>query len=55
LRRTYAPKTAPSLAKLQESFYGARLKKNIDPGIFITYLEDLRSRMDDMNSSITDN
>ena len=54
LRRKYAPKTAPSLAKLHKDFYGSRLKKNVDPDIFITYLEDLRSRMEDMNSGMTD-
>jgi hypothetical protein len=31
------------------------LKKNVDPDIYITYLEDLRSRMEDMKSDKTDN
>ena len=55
LRRKYSPKTAPSLAKLHKSFYGAKLKKNVDPDIFITNLEDLRSRMEDMRYDMIDN
>jgi hypothetical protein len=54
LRRKYALQNAPSLAKLHKSFYGASLKKNIDPDVFITYLEDIRSRMEDMKSQMTD-
>ncbi len=54
LRRKYAPQNAPSLAKLHKSFYGASLKKNVDPDVFITYLEDIRSRMEDMKSTMTD-
>jgi histone deacetylase 1/2 len=42
------------LAKLHKLFYGARLKKNMDPDIFITSLEDTRARMADMQSMMTD-
>jgi threonine aldolase len=55
LRNKYAPKNAPSLAKLHKSIYGAKLEKNVDPNVFIVYLEDLRSRMEDMNSAMTYN
>ena len=54
LKRKYAPNTAPSLSKLHKQFYGAKLKKKVDPDIFITYLEDVRGRMEDMGSQMTD-
>ena len=54
LCRKYAPKTAPSLAKLYKAFYGAKLRKGVDPDMFITYLEDLRIRMEDMGSEMSD-
>jgi hypothetical protein len=41
LKRKYAPNTAPSLSKLHKQFYGAKLKKKVDPDIFITYLKDV--------------
>jgi hypothetical protein len=43
LKRKYAPKRAPSLSKLHKQFYGTKLKKKVNPNIFITYLEDIRS------------
>jgi hypothetical protein len=43
LERKYKPTMAPSLAKLHKQFYSAKLKKKVDPDIFITYLEDLRT------------
>jgi hypothetical protein len=54
LKRNYAPNTAPSLSKLRKQFYGTKLKKKVDPDIFITYLEDVRGRMEDMGSQMTD-
>jgi hypothetical protein len=39
----YAPKAAPSLAKTNRLFYQAKLKKQVDPDNFITYLEGLRT------------
>jgi hypothetical protein len=42
------------LSKLHKQFYGAKLKKKVDPNIFITYLEDVRGRMEDMGSQMTD-
>jgi hypothetical protein len=53
-RNEYAPKTVPSLAKL-ESLYGSKLKKNFDPNVFIIYLKDLRSTMEDMKFVMTEN
>jgi hypothetical protein len=56
LRRKYASKTNPSPVKLHKLCFGAKLKKNINPDVFITYLlKDLRSRMEDMKSAMTDN
>jgi hypothetical protein len=54
LTNKYAPKTAASLAKTNRLFYQAKLKKQVDPDIFITYLEGLRTTMGDMESFITD-
>ena len=54
LRRKYAPKTAPTLSKITKLFYGARLKKKVDPDVFMTYLESLRTQMEGMNSRMTD-
>jgi hypothetical protein len=55
LKRKYAPNTAPSLSKLHKQFYGAKLKKKVDPDIFITYLKDVQGRMEDMGSQMTNN
>ena len=54
LKRKYSPKTAPTLAKFHKLFYSAKLKKNADPDVFITYLEDLRLNMAEMKSMMTD-
>jgi hypothetical protein len=43
LKRKYFRTTVPSLAKLHKQFYSAKLKKKVDPDIFITYLEDIRT------------
>jgi hypothetical protein len=42
------------LQVLDNSFYGATMKKNVNPDIFITYLEDLRGRMENVGSEMTD-
>jgi uncharacterized alpha/beta hydrolase family protein len=54
LTNKYAPKTVPSLAKTKRLFYQAKLKKQVDPDIFINHLEGLRMSMEDMDSFITD-
>jgi hypothetical protein len=54
LRRKYAPTTAATLSKYQEKFFTAKLKKGSDPDAFITYLEEIRLRMAEMDSDVTD-
>jgi hypothetical protein len=54
LKRKYMPKTASSLTKVHKLFYLAKIKKKVDPHIFIGYLEDLRVQMAKMGSSMTD-
>jgi len=54
LKKKYETQTAPTLAKLHKMFYKVKLKKNVDPDVFITYLEDLRIRMESMGSAVTD-
>jgi gag-polypeptide of LTR copia-type len=54
LKKKYAPAMAPTLAKYQKMFYGAKLKHGSDPDGFITYLEELRLKMEEMGSQISD-
>jgi hypothetical protein len=54
LKRKYAPETAPMLQKLHHMFYTARLKKGSDPDVYMTYLEDLRIKLESMESMMTD-
>ena len=54
LKRKYEPNTAPTLMKLTQLYQNARLKKGRDPDVFVTYLEDLRSRLQVMNWEVTD-
>jgi hypothetical protein len=54
LKRKYVPATAPTLAKLNRNFYGAALKRGVDPDVFLTYMEDLRVRMSELGSEMTD-
>ena len=54
LMRKYAPNTAPSLMKHHKLFYGAKLKKGVDPEVYITYLEDLRKKLNHMGHIIND-
>ena len=54
LERKFNPTTAPSKAKLHAMFYKARLKKGADPINFITYLEDLRTRLVDTGVNMSD-
>ena len=54
LKRKYAPTTAPTLANLHKQFYKAKLKKKTDPDTFMTYLEDIRGRMEEMKSFMSD-
>ena len=52
--RKYQPTTAPTLTKVHKLFYQAKLQKEADPDAFITHLESLRTRMEEMGSAITD-
>jgi gag-polypeptide of LTR copia-type len=54
LKKRYQPDTAPELTRIHKLFYGTRQKKNQDPDLYINYLEDLRFRMAEMQSSMTD-
>lgn len=54
LKSKYAPETGPTLTKLHKAFYSSKLKRNSDPDVFITELEDIRVRMEEMSSSMTD-
>ncbi len=54
LKRKYSPKTAPTLASFNKRFYGSTCSKGMDPDVYLTFLENLRSRMAEMNSTITD-
>ena len=55
LKNKYEPISAPSMVKLEKQFRGLALKKGQDPEVWITELEDLRVRLEDMGSSISDN
>ena len=54
LERKFQPKTTPSITKLHKSFYGAKLKKGVDPINFITYMEDLRDQLAEAKEKMTD-
>ena len=55
LKKKYNPDSAPELARLHKLFYGARQKRSQDPDLYISYLEDLRMRMAEMKSTMSDN
>lgn len=52
LLNKYSPKTAPSLVKLERQFRTSKLKKGADPDDWITSLEELRGRLQEMGSEI---
>ena len=54
LEEKYNPKTSPSLSSVIREFYGAKLKKDMDPDIWLTELEELRKKMTDMKLPIND-
>jgi hypothetical protein len=45
LTKKYAPETAPSFIALERQFANSKLRPGSDPDAWITYLEDLRVRM----------
>ena len=54
LEKNFEPKTAPSKPTLYRLFYKAEMKKDVDPINFITYLEDIRSRLADVGINMDD-
>ena len=54
LEKKFEPKTAPSKAKLHSMFYSAKMNMKADPMNYITYLEDVRTRLEDAGSKMTD-
>ena len=55
LKNKFEPVSAPSLVKMEKQFRQCALKKNQDPEIWITELEDLRMKLEELGSSISDN
>ena len=53
LKNKYEPVSAPTLVKLEKQFRELSLKKGQDPETWITELEDLRVRLETMESSIS--
>jgi hypothetical protein len=49
------PLSAPSLVKMEKQFRQCALKKGQDPEIWLTELEDYRMKLEELESSITDN
>ena len=54
LENKYNPKTAPSLSRVHREFFGSRLKKGKDSDVWITYLEDLRMQLAEMDSPMNE-
>ena len=54
LKDKYAPENAPTLTKLHKIFYSSTLTAGQDPDIWITKLEDLRIRMEQINFTMSD-
>ena len=45
LENKYNPKTAPTSSKVHKELFGTKLKKNKDPDVWITYMEDFRTQL----------
>jgi gag-polypeptide of LTR copia-type len=54
LKQKYAPTTAFALSTIYKKFAASKLKNCHDPDVYITYLQDLRSRMAEMNQVVDD-
>ena len=54
LKRKYEPTTAPAMLKMSQTYQNATLKKGKDPDNFITYMEDLRTRLEPMGWKVDD-
>jgi gag-polypeptide of LTR copia-type len=55
LKNKFEPISAPSMVKLDKQFRDSSLKKGQDPEVWITDLEDIWVRLDDIGSSISEN
>jgi gag-polypeptide of LTR copia-type/Zinc knuckle len=55
LKNKFDTASAPSMVKLEKQFRTLSLKKGANPEVWITELEDLRIRLEDMDSIISDN
>jgi hypothetical protein len=55
LKNKYEPVSAPSMVKLEKQFRELSLKKGQDPEVWITELEDLCFKLENMGSCITEN
>jgi hypothetical protein len=55
LRNKFEPSSSPSLVEIEKQFLHCSLKKEQDPDIWITELEDYRMRLEELGSSISDN
>jgi hypothetical protein len=55
LKNKYEPVSVPSMLKLEEKFRELSLKKGQDPEVWITELEDLCIKLENMGSCITGN
>jgi hypothetical protein len=55
LKNKYEPVSAPSMVKLEKQFRELSLKIGQDPEVWITELEDLRVKLENMGSCITKN
>ena len=54
LERKFNPTTSTSKTKLHKEFYKAQLRKGADPINFITYMEDLRTRLKDAGEDMSE-
>jgi hypothetical protein len=55
LKNKYEPVSAPSMVKLEKQFRELSLKKGQDPEIWITELEDLCVKLENIGSCFTEN
>jgi hypothetical protein len=54
LKNKYEPDSGPTLARLSNQFYASKLRKGQDPDVFMTFLEDLRYKMDNLECGMSD-
>ena len=52
LCKKYEPDSAPSMLRLKKQFNMSKLSNGEDPDEWITFLKDIKGRLEDMNSPI---